>query len=302
MKIQAMWTNIADKLFENKCNACGHTPAYADDSMHVTRHKREDNQQHLAESLNDIATFLESNRLTVNQSKTQLIETKVPQKRTRLPPNPPILAFLDEKGEVKIIQCESHIRLLGINLSNNLNWTAHLISGEKPLFNTVKSKLGALNLIRHEIPMKARLILANGIILSRLHYMIPVWGGIPRSRVRQLQLLLSLTARFVTGCPRITSAVRLMKKCGWWFASEMIRFHTLMALWRTIMDNQSNYFNNKILKCDNFCLQTSIPHLKTTKLSFRWRAVSLWNNLSLSTRMSTNTAPVQEKSQTRYSQ
>ena len=192
--------NKSDKLFEYTCSKCGHTPAYADDSTHITRNtSREDNQQHLAESLSNIATFLESNRLTVNQAKTQLMETMVPQKRTRLPPNPPILAVLDENGDVKILQSEESIRLLGINLSKNLNWTAHLSTGEKPLISTVKSKIGALNSIKKELPMSARLTLANGIILSRIQYMIPVWGGIPRSKIKQIQTLLNMTARFVTG-------------------------------------------------------------------------------------------------------
>ena len=93
-----------------------------------------------------------SNKLTVNQGKTQVLESMVPQKRCKLKDNPPMLAVLDETNSVKNIQNESHIRLLGINLSQNLNWTSHLIPGEKSLFSQLRQKLGALNLLEKELP------------------------------------------------------------------------------------------------------------------------------------------------------
>ena len=120
---------------------------------------------------------MESNQLTVNQSKTQILETMVPQKRAKLTGNPPIIAVLDNNNKVQIIEAEDNIRILGMNLGYNLNWNAHLISGEKPLLSSINSKLGSLNLLKKELPRTARHILANGLIIAKLQYMIPVWGG-----------------------------------------------------------------------------------------------------------------------------
>ena len=72
-----------EDLFGFDCKACGITPAYADDSNHVTTHKnREHSQQLIANNLKMVSNFLESNQLTVNQAKTQIIETMVPQKKS----------------------------------------------------------------------------------------------------------------------------------------------------------------------------------------------------------------------------
>ena len=277
------------KLFGNDCPQCGITPAYADDSTHVIRHAtRQHNQQQLAINLQQIANHLQANQLTVNQSKTQIMETMVPQKKCKISGNPPLLAVLDEKKNVQILQTVSHIKLLGMNLGDNLNWTPHLLTGEKPLISQVRQKLGALTLLKKELPTNARLTLANGVILSRLQYMLPVWGGLPRCRMKKIQAIMNTTARFVTGLKRGTSTAKLMNRCNWLFASELSKYHTLMALWRTINDKQENYFSEKIRKTGNFLLETTNPRLKTTEKSFRWRSIQLWNNLSYSVRTSSN--------------
>ena len=282
---------IDEDLFGLDCKVCGITPSYADNSNHVTISKnREQNQQLLASNLNKISNFLESNQLTVNQSKTQILETMVPQKRSKLTGNPPIIAVLDNKNRVQIIEAENNIRILGMNIGNNLNWNAHLKSGDKPLLSSINSKLGSLNLLKKELPRTARHILANGLIIAKLQYMIPVWGGLPNNKIRKLQTILNSTARFVTGMKRNTSSAKLMANCNWLFASELVRYHTLLTLWRTITDTQHNYFDTRIMWKENLLLETTTPRLKTTKNSFRWRSVRQWNLLTLETRSSHNTA------------
>ena len=79
------------------------------------RHRRRGhNQQQLTENLNNISNFLQANQLTVNQAKTQVLETMLPQKRCKIQGNNPILAVLDENKEVKMIKAEDSIRLLGM--------------------------------------------------------------------------------------------------------------------------------------------------------------------------------------------
>ena len=89
---------IEEDLFGQDCNKCGITPVYADDSTHVVRSTdRQINQQQLANNLQKITIFLQSNNLTVNQSKTKIMETIVPQKRCKLSGNEPMLAVLNVK-------------------------------------------------------------------------------------------------------------------------------------------------------------------------------------------------------------
>ena len=118
--------------------------------------------------------------------------------------------------------------------------------------------------------------------------MAPVWGGLPKSKLRQLQTIMNSTARFVTGYKRSTATTKLMSACNWLHATELIKYHTLVSLWTIIMDTQENYFNDKIMKTNNYLLETTTPRLKTTSNSFRWRAIKHWNNLPLNVRTSQN--------------
>ena len=85
------------------------------------------------------------------------METMVHQRRHRTQGNPPMLAVLTDENKIKMIQNEPHIRMLGLNLSQNLNWTPHLLTGELPILNQIKQKLGALSHIKknsQEVPDK----------------------------------------------------------------------------------------------------------------------------------------------------
>ena len=62
-------------------------------------------------------------------------------------------------------------------MQDDLTWRGHLELGEKSLLPILRSKIGALKLLSRNIPYKGRLYLANGLIISHLVYLIPVWGG-----------------------------------------------------------------------------------------------------------------------------
>ena len=255
--------------------------------MYIVRHKkRNSNQQQLAKNLNDISNFLQSNQLIVNQDKTQILETMLPQKMCKIEGNASILAVLDNKNTVKILEAEQHIRWLGMNIGGNLNWTPHLTSREKPLLSELQSKIGVLSLLKKELPRTARLTLTNRLIMSCLQYTMSVWGGLPASKMKLLQSVLNSAARFVTGMKRSTSAVKLMACCNWLFARELAKFQSLLSMWRIVNDSQSNYFDSKISINDVLTLSTLPAHLKMTARSFRWRMVIWWNSLSLSVRES----------------
>ena len=84
-----------DNLFGSNCLKCGITPAYADDATHIVRsNMRDNNQQQLSNNLKSIAIYLEANQLSINQGKTQLLESMVHQKRSKISGNPLMLTVL----------------------------------------------------------------------------------------------------------------------------------------------------------------------------------------------------------------
>ena len=166
-----------ETLFGSNCNTCGLMVCFADDSTMIVANKRtEDNIRIMRNKLNEVSEFLESNELVVNQDKTQTQNFMVRQKHVEIPPDPQVLEVQTMDG-VKQIHNKICTRLLGINLHQDLSWRAHFELGIKSLLPDLRKRLGALVHIRKSIPIKGRLMLVNGLLMSKIIYMIPVWGG-----------------------------------------------------------------------------------------------------------------------------
>ena len=159
----------------------------------------------------------------------------VHQKRCKLRDKPPTIkakTTVDGRTEIKTIENQISCRLLGINIQNDLTWKAHLESGEKALLPTLRRRLGALRHMGRDIPLKGRQILANGLILSKIIYMIPVWGGACETQLMKVQTLLNNTARFVHRRGRRSNVRKLMEDSKWMTVKEMARFHCIVTLWK----------------------------------------------------------------------
>ena len=178
-------------LFGDNCRSCGSVPSYADDATYVVESKtREISQIKIEEATTKLKNFLNSQNLCVNMEKTCILETMVKQKRSRLKGEQPSLSIQKESGESTTILPKKHIRLLGINLEENLAWNSHLLHGEKAILPALRKQLGALKHISKEIPMKSRRTLANGLIVSRILYGITIWGGTYETNIRKMQAIL----------------------------------------------------------------------------------------------------------------
>ena len=167
-----------DDLFGDDCTKCGKVTCYADDCTYVTMARtREENQRNLTRSMEKVADFLISNGMTINPSKTTISEHMVKQKTTRTPGDPPTLLTTLPNGEDKTIIASRFNRLLGGNFQDNLLWRGQLELGKKALLPILRTKIGALKLIARNIPQRGLLYLANGLIISRLVYLLPSMGG-----------------------------------------------------------------------------------------------------------------------------
>ena len=70
-----------------------------------------------------------------------------------------------------------YCRILGGNIKNDLSWEAHLETGRKAILPAIRRQLGALSKLQGVMSRKARLQLANGLVISRLAYIISLWGN-----------------------------------------------------------------------------------------------------------------------------
>ena len=275
-----------ENLWNKDCKICGIIPGYADDATFIhTGRNRTQNEIRVRQILDKLKNFLNVNGLVVNASKTSLIEIMLPQKRAKINGTSPTLPTINETGEIKIIESKKHLKILGCNIQNTTSWQTHIDGDKDSLLPKLRKQLGLLKFIGKEMTFQGRKLLANGLILSRLCYIMPIWGGTPHKYRKKLQIVLNNTARWVSNSSKRTSKSKLMKTLGWLDINELIEYQSLNTMWKLVHLRKPESMFENISVDNNFIIETSEPRLINTSTSFRWRTTLLWNELPQEIRM-----------------
>ena len=115
----------------------------------------------------------------------------------------------------EIIEPQNHEKLLGGFISNDLTWKENLKDNEKSLFRIVTSRINALSKICRISSFKTRKMIANGIFMSKIIYLIQLWCGAPQYLLNFLQKLQNRAARLVAKKNVFTPIKILRQQCGW---------------------------------------------------------------------------------------
>ena len=194
----------------------------------------------------------------------------VRQKRVCLPGLPPQLSVTKTDGTLKIILAKDHCRLLGANINRDATWSHHLETGEKPILKALQSTLGVLTHISKHMTVSCRLLLANGLFLSKLLYLLPMWGGLTNRDAKKLQILINKCARMVLGVGRKTRTRALMTGCGWMYFCELVDYHSMVQMFKLVNIGLPVNLRNKLEILPNKKIVIPPARLRISSKSFRW--------------------------------
>ena len=90
-------------------------------------------------------------------------------------------------------------KLLGAVISQSLRWSDHLINHEQSLLKQLRTRLNGLSLISRNSSFRTKLMVAQGIFMSKLVYLIQVWGGTTDYAIKSMQVMQNKAAKAVTG-------------------------------------------------------------------------------------------------------
>ena len=202
----------AEKLpsYNSHCKKCGGVTIYADDSTYTVSDK---DQEKLSEKISgkfkSMADYLTANKLKVNSDKTHLLLMTTEQKRRYHPTTVTI------ETDTEIIETTEAERLLGAYIHQDMKWTEYIRNNDNSLLHCLNKRLGALKMISKSASFKARLLVANGIFMSKLIFMIPLWAGCQGFIIDALQVCQNKVARIVTRRSLDTPVLQLLRVCGW---------------------------------------------------------------------------------------
>ena len=271
--------NDRSSLFGRQCETCGVLTVYADDlTLTVANKLRQENKLRITDSLENISNFLNDNFLAINLPKTTLTEVMISQKRVRTPGLPPSIVVRDGQIDKTVVD-KGFTRILGANIERNMSWQSHLETGPKSLLPAVRRQLGHLSHIGKLIPVKSRLALATGLIVGRLNYLLPLWGGAAESHLTKAQIVLNAAARWATGLSKRTRISDLMDATGWLSVREQARAATAIQTWKLLHYGTPGKLLERMTINDDLTISVGIPRLHFSQDCYRWRATREWNEL-----------------------
>ena len=70
--------------------------------------------------------------------------------------------------------------------------------------------------------------------MSKLIYVMPLWSGCEEYLVKSLQVVQNKAARVVARLNIFTPTKELMMVCGWLSVRQLLVYHSLVLLYRTV--------------------------------------------------------------------
>ena len=127
---------------------------------------------------------MNNNKLKLNGDKTHLMLLSTDKAwKTKLNQNSITLQTGPGEELISTTNCKN---LLGGFISQNLKWTNHILLNEKSLVKQLGTRLNALKKISRVADFKTRKMLADGLFMSKLIYLIPLWGGCEKFLIKAL--------------------------------------------------------------------------------------------------------------------
>ena len=266
------------------CNSCGSVCCYADDTTYSKSHKDPVVlKQQIDQKYQKLSEYMNQNKLILNKDKTHLLIMAPAKKRK----NKNNFGITLNTGE-EIIKPQDTEVLLGGVISSNLKWNEHIRDHKKSMLKSLTSRINALSKISKFSNFKTRKMIANGIFMSKLVYLIQLWGGTNEYLLTFLQKLQNRAARLVTKLGWYTPIKTLLLQCGWLSVRQLVIYHSSILIYKSRQMKQplhlykivSKQFLQNTRLGDGDCIkQDKTYESKLGEFNFSNRAVQDWNIL-----------------------
>ena len=272
--------------FNTNCKSCGSICCFADDSTYSRSDKNVENiKEDINQKFQDITMYMAKNKLVLNSDKTHLLimtSDKMHKKHENF-------GIVLDTGQ-EVIEPVDNEKLLGAQVSNDFKFDNHIRENKTSMLNILMSRINALRKISFISTFKTRKMIAEGIIISKIIYVITVYGSCSEYLLSCLQIVQNTAARCVTRLRWNTQVSVLLLQCGWLSVRQMVFFHTMVQVFKTRLERKPVYLYDKLSKSfsyrtrlasENGIRETETIKSDLRKKGFVHRSTQQWNNLPL---------------------
>ena len=134
----------------------------------------------------------------------------------------------------------------------------------------------------------------NGLFISKLSYLICLWGGCSGQLRKKIQVVQNRAARLVAKCDWSVPLKDVYRQIGWLSVKQLVFYHTVLLIFKTrqekspkyIHDMFSSKFGYHTRQAERGAIQLlGRPKLDLTQSSFKWRGAKQFNDLPAEIRL-----------------
>ena len=222
------------------CSECGSTVCYVDDCTYSHGSKDPvELSERLSIQYSRISSYMAANKLVINADKTHLLVMGTKSTAARR-------AEVSFQADQHTVTPTSTEKLLGANIFQDLKWKEHLLGSRQSLVNQLTSRINGLLKVSARSPVTTRLMVANGIFMSKLCYLIQLWGGVEKYLLKALQVLQNRAARAVTRKSWFTSTRVLLRECNWLSVNQLVFYQTVLTTHKIVTSGTPLYLARKM--------------------------------------------------------
>ena len=274
---------IPTHQFNTNCKECGAICIFADDSTFSLSNKDTGKlKEDIKIKYESIRDYMNKNKLILNSDKTHLLVMTSEQKHKK---HNNFGISLDTGSEV--IEPISEERLLGGTVSSNLKWNCLIRDSKQSLTSVLTSRINALSKVTRSSGFKNRKLIANGVVMSQVTYLIQLYGGCSEFLLSALQVLQNRAARLVTRLGWWTPTATLLLQCGWLSIRQTVVYHSILLLFKAKQNRKPEYLYSKISHKFTKVTRNSTTggvkdnrrfHSVLATQSFLPRTIKIWND------------------------
>ena len=182
--------------------------------------------------------------------------------------------------------------MLGGIVGQNIKFTDRKLNDKEALIKVLNKRLFALRKSVFLTSFKSRKMIANGLIMWKMVYLIPLWAGTEKNLLNSLQMIQNKAAIIVARKGKLLPVKVLLRECGWMSVVQLGGFHSLVTIYKIFQTKSPHYLYLKISSDCSRVLRTSSnlrirlgnesqAVTELAKKSFKYRAARDWNMLPL---------------------
>ena len=237
----------------------------------------------LSSKYKKLADWMHANKLVLNSDKTHLM-VMGSRRHVALRSQVKVMA-----GDFEIRLSESE-KLLGGQLQQNLEWNAHIRDNKSSLMSQLSNRINGLRKVSINASFHTKLMIANGVVMSKLTYLITLWGGASQYLIDGLQVQQLAAARIVCGFGSWRwSRRQLLCKVGWLSVKQLVVYHTVLQAHKTIVTGLPRpLFHELSREYPRMTRSESAGLIRqqsgASRKTFKYRATKLYNSVPLDVR------------------